>query len=187
MEYEKMIIEKKEIRKKMRKLRRELCNDIDKKKKYDNLLLENLLKSKEYKEADNIFCYVGMNNEINTSVFIEKALIAGKTVSVPKVTGDITMEAVTIKSLQELIKTEPHGILEPKTLYPIMNKIDLIIVPGLAFDLKGGRIGYGGGYYDVFIKSHREAKTVALCYNFQVVDHIPMEEHDVVIDKIICK
>lgn len=97
------------------------------------------------------------------------------------------MEAVEIREFSELI----HGaydILEPKnTRFKIDERcIDVSYVPGVAFDSSGKRIGYGGGYYDRFLnKLEKHSKKIALCYDFQVLDDIPVEAHDILVDDII--
>ena len=82
------------------------------------------------------------------------------------------------------------GILEPKDkcVEFINEKLDFILMPGLAFDKLGGRIGYGGGYYDKFLKQlsyYKEIPKVAIAYDFQVIDYIPMNDYDVRVDRII--
>lgn len=180
-----IIAEKKSIRKRVKSAAKEFALKTQDKKQYDRKIISELVENDEYKKSHNIFCYVGMKEEINTSMFIEKALEDGKNISVPKVTGKITMDAVVIDSLDQMRPVKPYGILEPVCDKEKMDKIDLIIVPGLAFDKQGGRVGHGAGYYDYFIKRHREAHTIALCYDFQLVDKVPEEEHDVKIEKVI--
>lgn len=155
------------------------------KNEMDEKLVEKLLDSEEYKNAHNIFCYVGMSSEVDTSRFIRRALSDNKNIAVPKITGKAIMEAVTINSLDELKSVPPYGILEPTELKDIMEVIDLIIVPGVAFDKDGGRLGHGAGFYDRFLKLHKEATTLALCYDLQLIASVPKEEHDVNIQKII--
>ena len=97
------------------------------------------------------------------------------------------MDAVIIHSLDNLSK-DKYGILEPdEDINPIeVDAIDLVILPGLAFDNKGGRLGYGGGYYDKYLSNISDnAVKVALCYDFQVIDTVPMEEHDICTDLLI--
>ncbi|MDD6771106.1 MAG: 5-formyltetrahydrofolate cyclo-ligase [Inconstantimicrobium porci] len=180
-----LIEEKKNVRNIIKAKKEEFLGDVSRKEEYDRQLVYKLTSSDIYKKAENIFCYIGMNDEIDTSILIEKAIEDGKNISVPKVTGKITMDAVIIDSLAKLKPVKPYGILEPIDDKDKMDKIDLIIVPGLAFDNQGGRVGHGAGYYDYFIKRHKEAHTVALCYDFQVIDKVPEEEHDVKIEKII--
>lgn len=97
------------------------------------------------------------------------------------------MKALKIDSLKDL-QLSNYGILEPEeTAEEIMiNHMDLAIVPGVAFDPKGGRVGYGGGFYDRFFSNLQvKIKKIALAYEFQILDRVPIEEHDISIDAII--
>ncbi|MBP2031753.1 5,10-methenyltetrahydrofolate synthetase [Clostridium algifaecis] len=97
------------------------------------------------------------------------------------------MIAVEIKKFSELVPGA-YNILEPEsTEFKVDEKsIDLSYIPGVAFDSSGGRIGYGGGYYDRFLqKLEKNSKKIALCYDFQVLDTVPTETHDIMIDSII--
>lgn len=175
---------KKELRKEIIKKRDEL--DCIEKIIKDKKIIEKLKDTKEYKEAKGIFVYIGFGSEINTKILIEDALKDGKEVYVPKV---IKKEMVFIKinSLENLV-TSSYGILEPigdKSNFNVDN-LGLIVMPGLAFDKQGNRLGYGGGYYDKFLSSNKiDAKKIALAYDFQVLDKVPSEEHDIKIDSII--
>ncbi|MBB6715336.1 5-formyltetrahydrofolate cyclo-ligase [Clostridium gasigenes] len=154
----------------------------------DNLILETLLKSKMYKESTNIFTFINYGSEVKTKIFIIKALEDGKRIFVPKtVSGTREMKAVEISSLDNL-KPDNWGILEPKTFKGEIDKqcLDLIIVPGVAFDKDGNRIGYGGGYYDRYFSGlNSRIKKVVLAYDLQIVESLVTEKHDVTIDFII--
>ena len=135
-----LIAEKKNVRKIIKAKKEIFVGDMSRKEEYDRELVEKLTASDIYKKAGNIFCYIGMKDEINTSILIEKALEDGKNISVPKVTGSITMDPIVIDSLDKLKPVKPYDILEPVDDKEKMKKIDLIIVPGLAFDKQGGRV-----------------------------------------------
>ena len=112
----------------------------------------------------------------------------GKRIFIPRTNiEEKTMEAVEIQSLDNLVK-DKYGILEPSEDIEAVEKVelDLIILPGVVFDVNGGRIGYGGGYYDKYLQNLDESiPKVALCYDFQVINKVPMEEHDIKADCII--
>lgn len=97
------------------------------------------------------------------------------------------MVFIKINSLENLV-TSSYGILEPvgdKSNFNVDN-LGLIVMPGLAFDKQGNRLGYGGGYYDKFLSSNKiDNKKIALAYDFQVLDKVPSEKHDIKIDSII--
>jgi 5-formyltetrahydrofolate cyclo-ligase len=105
---------------------------------------------------------------------------------VPKIKKGYGLLAIEIKSLDEL-SPGTFGILEPageKGISP--EEIDLVVVPGVAFDKRGNRMGYGAGYYDSFLPKLRpEVKKVAVAFEIQVTDSLPAEEHDVKMDLII--
>lgn len=180
-----MINNKNEVRKEILKIREELSKE--EKDLKDSLILDKLFESDLYKNSKNIFVYVSFRSEINTFKIIEKAFTDKKEVYVPKVFSDKTMQAIKIDSLEKLEKNK-MGILEPKDESLTIDKtnIDLIIVPGAVFDENFSRIGYGGGYYDRFLKEIKNKKNkVALAYDFQVLDKVITEEYDIKVDIII--
>ncbi|WP_461205517.1 5-formyltetrahydrofolate cyclo-ligase [Clostridium sp. DL1XJH146] len=159
----------------------------EEKEKYDSIILKKLINSDIFKNSKIIFTYVSMQNEINTIDLIQNCFKNNKVVCVPKVNPkEKVMNAYQIKSLSEL--TEGHfGVLEPKEGNRIEPyKIDLAIFPGLAFDKEGYRIGYGGGYYDkYFSQNNITARKIALAYEFQIMNDIPSEKHDIAVNCII--
>jgi 5-formyltetrahydrofolate cyclo-ligase len=154
----------------------------------DNIIFNKVINSEDYRNSDTIFIFVSYNNEVDTHKIIKQALKDGKVLCVPKVISkEYGMDIVQIKSFEDL-KEGAYGILEPKDskLKVEENIIDLCYLPGLAFDIKGGRVGYGGGFYDRFlVKTREDSKKIGLAYKFQVFSEVPMEEHDVFIDGII--
>ncbi|OAA92120.1 5-formyltetrahydrofolate cyclo-ligase [Clostridium ljungdahlii] len=174
------------IRKKMKEERNKLSNL--QKEKLDNSVLQKVIESEEYNKANSIFIFVSYGSEVDTHRIIKKALKQGKNIYVPKVISkEDGMIAVRIHDFSEL-KSGAYGILEPEDTKSKVEEssIDLCYIPGVAFDKRGGRVGYGGGYYDRFFKKLREdSQKIALAYRFQVLDEVPMEEHDMFIDGII--
>lgn len=174
------------IRKEMKKKRNKLSNL--QKEKLDSIVFQKVIESKEYNKADSIFIFVSYESEVDTHRIIKRALKDGKNICVPKVISkEDGMVAVGIHDFNEL-KNGAYGILEPENIkYKVEeSSIDLCYIPGIAFDKKGGRVGYGGGYYDRFFEKLRKgSKKIALAYKFQILDEVPMEEHDMFIDGII--
>jgi 5-formyltetrahydrofolate cyclo-ligase len=155
----------------------------------DNNIYTKVIQSNEYKKARCIFIYVSYKNEVDTHNIIKKALKEGKSVCVPKIISlKEGMKAVKITSFDEL-KESKYGMLEPDLLIDNViepEKIDLAYLPGVAFDLNGGRIGYGGGFYDRFLYHiGKNVPKIALAYSFQIFDHVPMSEYDVYVDSVI--
>ena len=145
---------------------------------------KNLESIKEYSNAKTVMYYVSFDSEVDTHDLIRNSL-GKKTVIVPKVEyGKI--EPSLIIAFDNLIAAQPFGILEPIEIMKIANKnIDAVIVPGIAFDMEGYRIGYGMGYYDVFLKKVPKALKIGLAYELQIVENIPREDHDVPVDIIV--
>jgi len=156
--------------------------DLMRKETFDQIIKEKLKRTPEYKSSTNIFIYIGFGSEINTAKYIKEFLKEGKKVFVPRTNMVIkTMEAVEITSLKELERNK-FGILEPSKDMEVIdkNKLQLIIMPGVAFDNKRGRIGYGGGYYDKYMEDiDVSIPKIALAYEIQIIDKVPREDHDI--------
>ena len=182
--------EKKILRKEILTKRKNI--DIVEKEKMDKKIFDKFFESKYYREAKNIFIYISYDSEINTKEIINKALKDNKKVYVPRTEFKTRlMDAVEIKSLDNLVESE-YGILEPSLEEPHINpnELDLIVVPGVAFDRNGGRMGYGAGFYDRYFKkiskdNIKKIEKLALAYDFQILDKIPMNEQDVPVSYII--
>lgn len=181
---------KKQIRKDILEVRRSM--DIDKKDTYDTLIEKSFFESSFYKEAKNIFIYISYDSEINTKRIINRAINERKNIYVPRTEFDTKlMNAVKINDFSNLVESR-YGILEPKKEEPFIdpNELDIIVVPGVAFDKNGGRIGYGAGYYDRYFKRINEKNKaritkLALIYDFQLIDEVPTDEEDVLIDAVL--
>jgi 5-formyltetrahydrofolate cyclo-ligase len=149
-------------------------------------LTEQLFLSKEFQNAKTIMVFVSIKNEPKTNQIIEKAFALGKTVCVPLSNfSEKTILPVSITSISQLEK-KPSGLIEPKDASNAvaLEKIDLIIVPGLAFDFFGNRIGYGTGFFDrVLAKTH--CQTIGLCFEQHLEKRLPVEEHDKSVKKIV--
>lgn len=156
--------------------------------KWDNSIFTRLVNSEFYKKASVIFIFVSFKSEVDTHKIIIRAISDGKIICVPKIhSRSEGMMVFRINSLAEL-KPGYHGILEPLDKCPEVDstKIDLIIMPGVAFDKYGGRVGYGAGFYDRFLSEiNIDVDKIALSYHFQILDNVPMNKEDVPIDGII--
>lgn len=143
--------------------------------------------------AKSIMCYVSFGNEVDTHFLIKKWICEGKQVSVPCVVNatkeDKYMHAVKIADFDELTPVGKYGILEPPLLQRNIinpNIFDVIIVPGSVFDINKNRMGYGAGFYDRFLsKVSNECLKIGVCFDFQVLEKIPYEEHDVPLDILV--
>lgn len=143
-------------------------------------IIAKLISSQEWNNANIIATTMPMEHEIDTTLFIEACWKAQKHVVVPKCNHKTKeMQFFNITSFEQLEKGY-FGIYEPKeSICAKINKdeIDLIIVPGVAFTSKGDRLGYGGGYYDRYLSNYA-GNLVALAYDLQIVEKLPIEVHD---------
>ena len=140
--------------------------------------------SEAYKAAKTIYGYLPYNQEVRTVPMLEQALKDGKRVAVPKVYGD----EMKFLYLDDLTKVEKGyaGIPEPIADEPVADdETALVLMPGLAFDPQGHRIGYGGGFYDRFLAAEPNHPTLALCYEFQMLPELHTEEHDIPVDTVL--
>ncbi len=143
----------------------------------------------EFKEADNIMFYIDFNNEVKTEFMIKEAIDLGTEVIVPITNREEKrLELSKINDFDSQLKEGEYGILEPKEEYitPFSpNDLDLVILPGVAFDEKGNRLGYGGGYYDRLLAGNLKVDKVAISFEIQVIKEVIVDEHDVSVDRII--
>ncbi len=149
----------------------------------DLALTDQFLKHPFYQEAKIIASYLSFPHEFQTQGLIEQALKDGKKVLIPKTYPKGRMDFV-VYNPQQLVKTS-FGLLEPQGDLEVVDvsKIDLIHVPGLAFTTKGYRIGYGGGYYDRYLK-HFPGHTLSTVYPCQIRDFSP-ENHDIPVEEVL--
>ncbi len=138
----------------------------------------------EYKEAKTIYGYLPYNQEVRTTRMLSHALADGKRVAVPKVYGD-TMKFILLSDLTQVAKGYA-GIPEPVADGPVAaDPTALVLMPGLAFDPEGHRLGYGGGFYDKFLAAEPDHPTLALCYDFQMLPHLDTESYDIPVDRVL--
>ena len=155
----------------------------EQKQAIDQALTERLLQHPFYQEAKVIATYLSFPHEFQTQELIEQALKDGKKVLIPKTYPKGRMDFV-VYDPQQLVKTS-FGLLEPQGDLEVVDasQIDLIHVPGLAFTTEGYRIGYGGGYYDHYLK-HITGHTLSTIYPCQIQDFSP-ENHDIPVQEVL--
>lgn len=172
---------KQELRKSIREQKRAMSiEDIERR---SARLMELFTESDVYRNARSLYGYLPYNQEVRTVPILEKAIADGKQVAVPKVYGD-EMKFIVMHDLSQVEKGY-SGIPEPTADGPLAcDPTALVLMPGLAFDPEGHRIGYGGGFYDKFLASEPGHTTVALCYDFQMLEHLETEEHDIPVDAV---
>lgn len=175
-------MDKKELRRTIRERKRAMTEEeiVSRSEKLGHLFAQ----SEAYKAAKTIYGYLPYNQEVRTVPILEQALKDGKRVAVPKVYG----EEMKFLYLDDLTKVEKGyaGIPEPIADGPVADdETALVLMPGLAFDPQGHRIGYGGGFYDKFLAAEPNHPTLALCYEFQMLPKLDTEEHDIPVDTIL--
>lgn len=143
-----------------------------------------LVQSPLYQDARTIYGYLPYNQEVRTVPMLQRALEEGKRVAVPKVYGD-KMKFIYLTDLTQVVAGYA-GIPEPVADGPVADdSTALVLMPGLAFDAQGHRIGYGGGFYDKFLAAEPNHPTIALCYDFQMLSQVKTEEYDMPVDCVL--
>lgn len=177
-------IKKDEIRRQILEKRNNLSSkEVDKK---SELIIENL--APYLKNAQNIMIFMDMKNEVRITKLIE--LYPEKNFFISKIVNSKNREMKINKYNENELVLHKFGYYESASEEYYDEKIlDLIVVPGIGFDCKKNRIGFGGGFYDNFLTKVRKMKKgilcVAVCYDFQIVEKIPTEEHDVRVDAVV--
>lgn len=180
-----LLAEKKALRAKILAVRRELKEAY--RQKASQRMMDVFCALPDFKEPKVVMCYASMGDEVQILPLIQRWLDMGVTVTMPRVISKGQMEAVTLPDLDSLVEGE-YGILTPdpaKSQVVPPEELDMIVVPGVAFDTRGERLGMGAGFYDAYLRQAVRAKRIALAYSCQLVANIPMEEHDELVHKII--
>jgi len=139
-----------------------------------------LINSKEFRSAEVVGAYHAFGSEVKTDLIIDQGRALGKKVALPSVEGE-SLAFYELSSGKYLVKGR-FRIMEPLPYGPV-DEIDLLVVPGIAFDKKGYRLGFGKGYYDKFL-AKKEVFSVGLAYSFQLIDSLPRGEYDKRLDAI---
>lgn len=179
----------KDLRKKILALRDELtASDIEEK---SALIREKILAFKEIETARNIFIYANFRSEVETMTLISELMKKEKAISLPKTDpAENRMDAVRIENISEDLVPGYCDIPEPRQEIVTSNltepqNIDIVILPGSVFDERGGRMGYGGGFYDRFVEKIPFVIRIGLAFEEQVVDEVPLQPHDELVDFIV--
>ncbi|RLF27428.1 MAG: 5-formyltetrahydrofolate cyclo-ligase [Thermoplasmata archaeon] len=177
---------KEHLRRKIKNIRLQISEKEVLRKSHE--IKKKLFSLREFKRASSILFYVSYNNEVCTHDMIRECLSSEKSIVVPLISRkNKKMFLSKLNSWDELEPGE-YSILQPCREYVSevsVNDVDIIIVPGIVFDEKGHRIGHGLGYYDRLLSDSKNALHIGLAFEFQIVDRIPVEKHDVAVDKIV--
>ena len=154
-------------------------------KQKSNEICSSLLADGLWRTAGTVLLYHPLPGEVDTTMLLEKALLMGKRVLLPKVVGDeLELRIYTPGSLQP----GTYNIMEPTgEVFPVdsYHEIDLAVIPGVAFDRHGARLGRGKGYYDRLLSLMPNAYKIGICFPFQLLEHIPSEPHDMLMNEVV--
>lgn len=175
---------KKELRKHFSGVRKSAKTDAK-----DSIICARVLADERVIKADTVLLFASFGSEPDTWELAEKLLMKKKVIAFPKCGSGGHMTFHIVNDMSQLRDGEPgkYDICEPDASLPcpVLDGNTVCIVPGLAFTESGGRLGYGGGYYDRFLAEHDEIFTVAVAYEDSIVPQLPLEEHDLRVHKII--
>ena len=177
-------LEKNKIRKEILGKRNTLSTEEVEKK--SDLIIQNL--EKFIKNTENIMIFMDMKNEVRITKLMK--LYSEKTFFIPKITDSKNREMKINKYEENELVLHKFGYYESSSSdFYNENILDIVIVPAVVFDLEKNRIGFGGGYYDTFLKKirggNKKVLFIGICYDFQIIEKVPAEEHDVVLDFVV--
>lgn len=180
-------MKKTDLRKKLLKKRDRIGSAIREEK--EALIIKKFFRVSEFKKAKSVLFYASFRSEVETLSCLQTVIKRGKRVALPKVDKKYRcLRIYEIKDVSELVSGH-IGIPEPGVLRGReidLKNFDLVVVPGVGFDIHGNRIGYGAGYYDKLLSGlKKHITTIALAFEEQIVPNVPNEGHDVKIDKIV--
>lgn len=173
---------KKTLRKKFSEIRGNITDKAAK----DADITERLLEIEAVREADCLMVYSSFGSEVETYGIIDALLGSDTKIAFPRCNDDGTMTFHIIESYADLHEGM-YRIREPDSSLPLaeITEKTVCLIPGLAFTEKGGRLGYGGGYYDRFLSENPDIHTIALSYEALIVDELPLMQHDLMVNSIV--
>ena len=178
--------EQKKILRKEMAIKREELDKVER-EKLSHEVVQKLLQNPFYTEAKTVMAYVSMPEEIQLQELFDDAFMKAKKLAIPFIVGRGTMRPVLLPS-KDALEVGDFGILTVRQdlrKFVDIKEIDCVIIPGAAFDIHCNRLGKGGSYYDKFLKLAVNAKKIALAFDFQIVEDLPVEAHDSPVDLII--
>ena len=173
--------EKQQIRKKYKTLRNEMSGEEVRKK--SDQICKNIIASEIFRKSEKILAYAPLGNEVDIRPVIEEGWRQNKRIAFPKVFGD-TMKYFEISDFTELEEGTFH-VMEPKENHSVDWADALVLVPGVAFDRKKNRMGYGKGYYDRFFEGKTSCVELGVAYELQVAEQLPTEENDLPMEYLV--
>ena len=172
-------MDKKELRAQIKALKKQHTRD--QLLAQSEVILNKLEQHPDFVNAERVMLYSALPDEVQTQTFLEKWHLR-KTIILPTVVGD---DIIPVEYAANTgFAVGDFNILEPQN-EPYTGGFDLIVVPGVAFDRKGNRLGRGKGYYDRFLCHHLDVKRIGICFDFQLVDEVPSEPFDILMDEVL--
>lgn len=172
---------KSELRKAIRERKRRFTRE-----ELDEMALritESIRLHPRFINAHTIMLYHSLPDEVNTHVLISST--KDKTILLPRVTGEGEME-LRVYNGPDSLRQGAYGIMEPcGSIFTRYDEIELALIPGMAFDMRGNRLGRGKGYYDRFLPKLGKAYKIGVCFPFQLIDDVPTEPTDVAMDEVM--
>jgi 5-formyltetrahydrofolate cyclo-ligase len=181
-----IIMEKAQIRKDITRKRNNLDEGYI--KKASAQIINNVLSYPEFHDARVVFSYMPLGNEVNVMPLNQWVLDNGRCLCIPRTNNDSKMDAVIVRNLFDGLNKTKYGIMEPAPSEQAIDikKIDLVLVPGVAFDKEGNRLGYGKGYYDRFLAlCDKHTEFWGIAYSFQLLDSVPFTPYDFKVHRVI--
>lgn len=173
-------MQKKELRKLIRQRKAE--HTAEEKAEMSTRICRQVLTDPHWAKANTVFLYHALTDEVDTTILIDAAMQEGKTVLLPVIDGD----DLRLKIHTGATQTGSYSIQEPiGEEFTCYKEITLAIVPGMAFDKKGNRLGRGRGFYDRTLPKLAEAYKIGLCFPFQLLESIPYEAYDIKMDAVL--
>lgn len=176
-----MSIEKREIRKKYKTARHQM--EQRQVSALSQEICKHIIESSIFQSAGHIFAYYPLGNEADVRPVVKAAWRMGKHVAFPKVFGDV-MRYFEISDFSQL-HPGTFGVMEPEETCPVDWNHALVLTPGVAFDQKGNRMGFGKGYYDKYLAKFPECITIGVSYGLQLAEQIPVEVTDIPLDYMV--
>ena len=177
---------KKELRKIIQNKRDNL--QIRYRKKISKIIAEKFLDTVYYTNSSNILIYYPFRSEVDVTIIIKEALKDKKNITLPRISNR-RLKLFYVNDLEKQLEKGTYGIMEPTAALcrpAKISDIDLAVVPGVGFDKNLNRLGYGGGFYDKLLLNIPDTvKKIALCFDIQVVDRIPVSKNDIKVDLLI--
>ena len=173
-------------KKKLREEYKVVRNKIENKKEKSKEIFYKIIETETFKKSKIIAIYKSIKSEVDTTELIKYSLNMGKIIALPKVEEN-ELKFYKINSICENLEKSEFGIEEPEGKDENLidsNSIDLVIVPGICFDLEKNRLGFGQGYYDRFLKQ-KDFKTIGICFDEQIAEKVPTDKNDVKVKEII--